>query len=110
MNALARTLASEEEGRVAVWAIRPGVVDTDMQADLRANGLSLGMDKPSVDKFIGLHRDGKLVKVEDPSHVLAALAVRGSLDEPKTKEGGAAGREGAFLSWDEDVLAPFRRQ
>lgn len=30
LNALARTIASEEAGKVAVWAVRPGVVDTDV--------------------------------------------------------------------------------
>ena len=110
MNALARTLANEEAGKIAVWSIRPGVVDTEMQADIRAKGESLGMDAPSVKKFKDLHEQGNLVKPEDPSHVLAALAVRGTLNDPKTSEGKEAGREGAFLSWDEECLKKFRRE
>lgn len=30
-NALARTVANEEKGKVAVWAVRPGVVDTEVR-------------------------------------------------------------------------------
>lgn len=109
VNALARTVANEEQGRVAVWSIRPGVVDTEMQADIRSKGESLGMDAPSVQKFKDLHASGKLIKPEDPSHVLASLALNGTLDEPKTSDGKGAGREGAFLSWDEECLSAFRR-
>lgn len=106
---MARTVANEEAGKIAVWSIRPGVVDTEMQVDIRNKGEKLGMDAPSVKKFQDLHEQGKLVKPEDPAHVLAALAVRGALDQPKTAEGKGAGREGAFLSWDEEVLRKFRR-
>ncbi|CAO1623113.1 unnamed protein product [Sympodiomycopsis kandeliae] len=109
VNTLARTLANEEGGKLAVWSIRPGVVDTEMQADIRNKGESTGMDGPSVQKFKDLHSQGKLVQPEDPAHVLAALAVRGQLENPKTNDGKGAGREGAFLSWEEEVLKEFRR-
>lgn len=57
-----------------------------------------------------MHQRGELLQPQDPAHVLAALVTRGTFDNPKTKDGGDAGKEGAFISWDEDVLKEFRRE
>lgn len=54
-------------------AIRPGVVDTDMQAEVRGN--SGGMDIKDAEKFRGLFESGKLLRPEQPGHVIARLAL-----------------------------------
>lgn len=106
LNAVARTLANEEPA-LAVWAVRPGVVDTDMAADIRNRGLS-AMGETGHARFIKLHRDGALLPPEQPANVLATLAIRGTREEPKTPEGEGAGAKGAYIDWASKELAAFR--
>ncbi|KAF5363292.1 hypothetical protein D9756_000447 [Leucocoprinus leucothites] len=96
MNSLCRTLANEETDVVSV-ALRPGMVDTDMQETLRQIGAAT-MSKMDHEKFVRVHADGKLVKPEDCGHVIAALA----LEAPKELSG-------TFVSWDSEECKPFRR-
>ncbi|TFK29410.1 short-chain dehydrogenase [Coprinopsis marcescibilis] len=96
MNSLCRTLG-EEEPDVTSVAIRPGMVDTDMQVKLRLIGAD-SMSSQDHEKFIKVHSEGKLVKPEDCGYVIAAL----SLKAPKSMSG-------AFVSWDSDECAPFRK-
>ncbi|CAO3692538.1 unnamed protein product [Rhizopus microsporus] len=94
VNHLASTLAVEEEG-VTTIALRPGVVDTDMQATIRASGeKAMGQDHA---KFVQLHSQGNLIKPETPGYVLAALAN----DPPKELSG-------QFHSWDDEQLKRFQ--
>ncbi|KAL0949483.1 hypothetical protein HGRIS_009536 [Hohenbuehelia grisea] len=97
MNSLCRTLAEEEPDIVSV-ALRPGMVDTNMQATLRATGAE-AMGEASHAKFVQAHSDGKLVKPEDAGHVIASLSVEA------TKE-----LSGQFVSWDSDECKPYRRE
>ncbi|KDQ12732.1 hypothetical protein BOTBODRAFT_34192 [Botryobasidium botryosum FD-172 SS1] len=97
MNSLARTLANEEEDIVCV-ALRPGVVDTDMQTSLRAKGGET-MSPKEFERFITLHKNSALVKPEDCGHVIASLAV----SAPKELSG-------QFVSWDADECKDFRRK
>lgn len=101
MNGIARTLASEED-RVAVWAVQPGVVATEMQRDIRekARGKMTDADHQ---RFVDMHSQGQLLPPEKPAHVLAALAIRGTRDEP-----AGLGRSGAFLKWEADELKDFQ--
>lgn len=74
-----------------------------MQVNIR------GTDKMREDeqnKFRTMHKEGTLVPVEKPAHVLAALAVRGTRSDP-TKDGEALGN-GVFVSWDDASLAAFQ--
>ncbi|KAI8327253.1 hypothetical protein BD560DRAFT_418348 [Blakeslea trispora] len=96
LNLINSTLAVEEPNVTSI-AIRPGVVDTEMQNTIRSTGAE-GM-KDDHAKFIELHRDGKLVKPEDPAHVLVALANQ----PPKHLSGG-------FYSWNDEPMQPFMRQ
>ncbi|KAF9057634.1 hypothetical protein BJ165DRAFT_1520998 [Panaeolus papilionaceus] len=96
MNSLVRTLAEEEPDVVSV-AVRPGMVDTNMQATLRAIG-SQHMNPDQHSMFVKTFNDGKLVKPEDCGHVIAAL----SLGAPKSLSGH-------FVSWDSDECKEFRR-
>lgn len=102
MNSIARTLANEEPD-IASFAIRPGVVDTDMQVQIRD---TKSMKDEEHKKFLNLHKEGKLLPAEKPASVLAALAARGSRSEPK-KDGESIGA-GVFVSWDDPSLDAFR--
>ncbi|KAL8929046.1 MAG: hypothetical protein Q9208_001489 [Pyrenodesmia sp. 3 TL-2023] len=73
MNHLNLTLAAEEP-RVTSISIRPGVVDTQMQIDVRDTHSS-SMDEKDNAKFRELYESGKLVRPEQPGHVIAKLAV-----------------------------------
>jgi NAD(P)-dependent dehydrogenase (short-subunit alcohol dehydrogenase family) len=68
------TLAIEEP-EVTTVSIRPGVVDTDMQIEVR--GHYAVMDEKDATKFKSLHEDGKLLRPEQPGNVMARLAVQG---------------------------------
>ncbi|KAL9604375.1 MAG: hypothetical protein Q9219_000563 [cf. Caloplaca sp. 3 TL-2023] len=81
MNHLNLTLAAEEPSLTSI-SIRPGVVDTQMQMDIRNKHSEL-MDEKDVSKFHTLHQQGQLVKPEQPGHVIAKLAV----DAPKDLSG-----------------------
>ncbi|THV08468.1 NAD(P)-binding protein [Dendrothele bispora CBS 962.96] len=94
MNSLCRTLG-EEEPEVTSIAVRPGIVDTTMQTSIREKGAP-HMGSEGHGGFIRLHQDGKLLKPELPSHVIASLALKG----PKTLSG-------QFISWDDDVCKEF---
>lgn len=107
LNALARTVANEENGKVAVWAVRPGVVNTEMIQMIVNDGTRLGMDESAITKFKGLYQEGKLLRPEQPGHVMAALVTNGTLEEPKTKEGKGAGALGEYISFDEPQLKEF---
>jgi NAD(P)-dependent dehydrogenase (short-subunit alcohol dehydrogenase family) len=66
------TLAVEEPDITTV-AIRPGVVDTQMQVEVR--GYNSVMDEKDTDKFRSLFEKGELLKPEQPGNVIAKLAV-----------------------------------
>jgi hypothetical protein len=66
------TLAAEEPDVTSV-AIRPGVVDTDMQKEVR--GHAHIMDAQDSEKFKSLHETGKSLRPEQPGNVISRLAV-----------------------------------
>ncbi|EJD01105.1 short-chain dehydrogenase [Fomitiporia mediterranea MF3/22] len=96
MNSFCRTLANEEPDIVSI-ALRPGMVDTAMQAQLRNIGASKLRDEDA-QKFIRAHAEGQLVKPEDVGHVIAALSLRA----PKSLSG-------QFVNWNSDECKEFRR-
>ena len=57
-------------------SITPGVVDTDMQGDIRSKHASI-MDEKDSNRFITLHKEGNLNKPEQPGNVIARLAING---------------------------------
>ncbi|TIB31756.1 hypothetical protein E3P86_03276 [Wallemia ichthyophaga] len=99
MNTLAKTLAGEEKGVVSL-AIRPGVVDTGMQEDIRRVGKT-HMPPEMHSKFVELHSQGKLVKPQDTARVYANLAIS-SVNE------NLSNLSGQFLSWDGEELKDYR--
>ncbi|KAI0750719.1 short-chain dehydrogenase [Daedaleopsis nitida] len=97
MNSLCRTIAKEEPD-VTFVAMRPGMVDTPMQAVIRTRGPET-MPGPTVKIFVDAYEQGKLVAPKDSGHVAAALALKA----PQTLSG-------QFVSWDSDECKDFRRQ
>lgn len=81
MNHLTLTLGAEEPDVTSV-AIRPGMVDTEMQRELREDHIS-NLESDVHNKFTTVHKEGKLLKPEQPGHVIAKL----SLDAPKELSG-----------------------
>lgn len=96
MNSLCRTLASEEPD-VTCIALRPGVVDTEMQGVLRELGAA-HMKEADHKKFVNQHSESTLLKPEVSGYVTAALAVKA----PKSMSG-------QFVSWDSEECKPFRK-
>ena len=64
-----------EEPDVTTVAVRPGIVDTAMQTDIRDKFLN-NMDKKDQQKLQSLKDEGKLLLPESPGNVIAELAVR----------------------------------
>ncbi|KAL5334597.1 hypothetical protein BJX70DRAFT_377712 [Aspergillus crustosus] len=95
MNHLALSLG-EEEPDVASVSIRPGMVDTEMQRELREDHATT-LEPQVHSKFTTVHMDGKLLKPEQPGHVIAKLV----LDAPKELSG-------KFLSWNDQQLEAYQ--
>ncbi len=81
INALARQIATEEPG-ITTIAVRPGVVDTDMQRELR-DVHAANMEEKDNAKFRNAHQNQTLLKPEQPGYVMAKMA----LDPPKELSG-----------------------
>ncbi|GMG14244.1 unnamed protein product [Aspergillus oryzae] len=81
MNHLALSLG-EEEPDVTTISIRPGMVDTEMQRELREDHATT-LEPQVHSKFTTVHKEGKLLKPEQPGHVMAKLV----LDGPKELSG-----------------------
>ena len=81
MNSLGRTIAVEEQD-VTTLSIAPGVVNTDMQRELR-DVHSSSMDEKDAKRFHDLHKEDKLLKPEQPGNVMARLV----LNPPKELTG-----------------------
>lgn len=77
LNHLAATLTTEEPD-ISTIAIRPGVVDTEMQKEVR--GHATAMDAKDAEKFRTLHEQGKLLRPEQPGNVMARLALGAGRD------------------------------
>jgi len=72
LNHLVLTLANEEPALTAV-AVRPGVIDTEMQREIRE--LHLDAMGSSGEKFVNAHKDGKLLAPEVSAAVVARMAL-----------------------------------
>jgi len=100
LNMLTAVLAEEEPGIVAL-AVRPGVVDTAMQAELRGKGRE-AMQPEVFQRFTEYHQRGELLPPELPGRALAVLALHAPL-----------AWSGRFISWndpDVEVLSSSERR
>lgn len=95
MNSICRTLANEEPDITSI-AVRPGVVDTDMQGQIRLLG-GAHMLPNDYKKFYDLFTNNKLVKADEPAKVLAELVVNKKHQY-----------NGQFLSFDGEELKDLR--
>ncbi|KAH9820930.1 putative dehydrogenase [Teratosphaeria destructans] len=95
LNHLAATLGHEEKEIVSI-AVRPGVVDTEMQRDIREKH-NTSMSEKDAAKFKELKETGGLLKPEQPGHVMAKLVV----NAPKELSG-------KFLTWNAEELKAFQ--
>ncbi|KAI1945754.1 hypothetical protein LOZ12_003423 [Ophidiomyces ophidiicola] len=95
MNHLNMTLAREEPEIVSL-AIRPGMVDTQMQEELRSQHMDVLGPKDG-ERFLTAHKEGKLLPPEKPARVIAKLAA-------------TAPRElsGQFLNWNAQELKAYQ--
>lgn len=73
MNHLNSTLAREEP-EITSLAIRPGMVDTGMQEELRTQHVT-ALGAQDSQRFLDAHEGGNLLKPEQPGHVIGRLAV-----------------------------------
>jgi NAD(P)-dependent dehydrogenase (short-subunit alcohol dehydrogenase family) len=89
INHLTRILASEEPAITAI-ALRPGIVDTEMQATIREKGRDR-MAERNYNLLHGLYEQGRLLPPEAPGRALACL----SLHAPREWSGDT-------IQWDEE--------
>lgn len=73
MNHLAMSLG-EEEPDVTSVSIQPGLVDTEMQREIRED-LATTLDPQFHAIFTIVHKEGELLKPEQPGHVIAKLVI-----------------------------------
>ncbi|KAJ5540322.1 short-chain dehydrogenase [Penicillium frequentans] len=95
MNHLAMSLG-EEEPDVTSVSIQPGLVDTEMQREIRED-LATTLDPQFHAIFTTVHKEGELLKPEQPGHVIAKLVI----DAPNSLTG-------KFLSWNDQALEAFQ--
>jgi NAD(P)-dependent dehydrogenase (short-subunit alcohol dehydrogenase family) len=100
LNHLALTL-SVEEPDVTTISVRPGVVDTEMQREIREVHHERMSDTDRT-KFAGLKTGGSLLRPEQPGHVIAKLAAA-SGEEVK-------GLNGKFLDWNDESLSKYQEE
>ncbi|KAA8647044.1 hypothetical protein EYZ11_010202 [Aspergillus tanneri] len=95
INHLALSLG-EEEPDVTSVSIQPGLVDTEMQREIREDHATT-LDPQFHAIFTTVHKDGKLLKPEQPGHVMARLVI----NAPNSLTG-------KFLSWNDEALEAFQ--
>ncbi|CAG8549336.1 3815_t:CDS:2, partial [Funneliformis mosseae] len=88
-------VAVEEPDIVAI-ALRPGIVDTEMQRFLREKGMELGMSRSEYDQFVNLYESNNLVPAERPAHVFASLVSCAGEGIDSIKH-----LSGKYFSWDD---------
>jgi NAD(P)-dependent dehydrogenase (short-subunit alcohol dehydrogenase family) len=91
LNQLNRAIAAEE-AKVTAVAVRPGVVDTEMQAQIREEG-EKGMPESEHARFVNYQEQGDLLPPHVPGRALAVLALHAPHEW-----------SGEFLSWDDDKV------
>ncbi|CAR27523.1 ZYRO0D00506p [Zygosaccharomyces rouxii] len=80
LNHLALTISKECDGVKAI-SVAPGVVDTQMQVEIREKFGPTGMTPESLKRFNDLKANGDLLDVKVPARVYAKLALQGIPNE-----------------------------
>ena len=97
LNHLAAVMAAEEP-EVTTLAFRPGIVDTDMQAQIRTQGASV-MPPELHAKFLAYHREGRL----QPPAAVARPLITVALHAP-------AAWSGEFVAYYDDKVQALLQQ
>lgn len=95
LNHFVLSVASEESDISAI-SVAPGVVDTNMQNDIR-NKFGQNMTKDSLKKFVDLHKNNELLPPEVPATCYVNLALNGW---DKTING-------KYLRINDDAMKPY---
>lgn len=85
-----------EEPDVISVSVKPGVVDTEMQKQVRTEHAAT-QDAKDVELFNTLHKQGVLLQAHQPGNVLARLVMECPQD-----------LSGKNLTWDDDCLRAFQ--
>lgn len=104
LNHLAATLGAEEQG-ITTCAVRPGVLDTEMQSVVRATVDE--MAESEAQKFVGAWKEGRLLSVDRVGVVLARMAVGLAGAAAAAAEAGSLTLSGRYLNWDDEALQAF---
>jgi NAD(P)-dependent dehydrogenase (short-subunit alcohol dehydrogenase family) len=91
LNSFNEQLAAEEE-RVTAIALRPGVIDTDMQREIREKGV-VGMPEQEHSRFVRRYEEGELNPPEKPGRAVAVLALYAPHEW-----------SGRFIKWDSEEV------
>lgn len=91
LNHLTMTVSAEERD-VTVVAVRPGNVDTQMQAQIRADGANV-VAQARYEHFMRQYQAGELLPPEQPARAIAVLALAAPPDW-----------SGNFMSWDDEYI------
>ncbi|KAK1142357.1 hypothetical protein N8T08_007909 [Aspergillus melleus] len=95
MNHLCLTLAGEEADVTSI-SIQPGLVNTEMQREIREDHATT-LPSHFHEKFTTAHKEGQLLRPEQPGHVMAKLVI----DAPNSLSG-------KYLRWSDESLAAFQ--
>lgn len=99
LNHFAMDIASEEPSdKVRAVCIAPGVVDTQMQKDIRETLGPQGMTPEALERFTQLYKTSSLLDPKVPAAVLAQLALKGIPDA----------LNGQYLRYNDERLGPVQ--
>lgn len=91
INQFTRSLALEEP-TITSLALRPGIVDTEMQKNIRDNG-QLGMPEKEYQEFVDFYVQGKLLSPQITGQVINILSLYASREW-----------SGEYISWDDNRI------
>ncbi|AJR51927.1 Irc24p [Saccharomyces cerevisiae YJM1460] len=99
LNHFAMDIASEEPSdKVRAVCIAPGVVDTQMQKDIRETLGPQGMTPKALERFTQLYKTSSLLDPKVPAVVLAQLVLKGIPDS----------LNGQYLRYNDERLGPVQ--
>ncbi|CCK73491.1 SDR family oxidoreductase NDAI_0G05080 [Naumovozyma dairenensis CBS 421] len=96
LNSFAMSVASERP-KIKTITVAPGVVDTQMQVDIREKFGPESMTRESLERFTDLYNEKKLLDPIIPATIYAKLAIRGIPDE----------LNGKYVRYDDPRLSFF---
>ncbi|AET40375.1 SDR family oxidoreductase Ecym_5639 [Eremothecium cymbalariae DBVPG len=95
LNHFAATIAADEPSVRAI-SVAPGVVDTQMQHDIR-NKFSSSMVPSTLERFVNLDKNDQLLAPEVPATVYVNLALKGIPENVN----------GKYLRYDNNLIADY---